>query len=61
MVHRSNIHYSKINQKRKLEKAYKTSSGTIKNETPQEPSSTLHLEVWARYFRHRYSIKLFKN
>ena len=44
MVHSSNIHYSKINQKRKLEKAYKTSSGTTKNETLQEPSSALHLE-----------------
>ena len=42
LVYRSNIYYSKIFQK-----------GNSKDN-----SSTVHLEVWARYFRHRYSIKL---
>ena len=42
LVYRSNIYYSKIYQK-----------GNSKDN-----SSTVHLEVWARYFRHRYSIKL---
>ena len=42
LVYRSNIYYSKIYQR-----------GNWKNN-----SSTLHLEVWTRYFRHRYSIKL---
>ena len=37
MVHRSNIHYYKINQKRKLKRVHKISSGTIKNETSQPP------------------------
>ena len=55
------MHYSKINQKSKLKKAYKMSSGTTKSETSQEPSSALHLEGLAGYFRHRYSVKLFKN
>ena len=31
-----------------------------KNTTSQTPSSTLHLEGWTRYFRHRHSIKLSK-
>ena len=43
-VHWSNIHFSKINQKRKLKNAYQISSGTTKNETSQAPSSALHLE-----------------
>ena len=30
MVHRSSIHYSKINEKGNLKKAYKISSGTTK-------------------------------
>ena len=30
----------------------------IKEEIEKNNSSTLHLEVWTRYFRHRYSIKL---
>ena len=58
MTHRLNIQYSKINQKKKLKKAHKISSGTTKNKTCQESSSALHLKVWARYFRNRYSIKL---
>ena len=61
MVHWSNITYSRINQKRKQKKAYAISSGTTKNETSQTPSWDLHLEGWVRYFRHRYSMKLFKN
>ena len=44
MIHMSNIHYSRINPKRKLKKAYKISSGTTKNETCQAPKSALHLE-----------------
>ena len=46
-VHWSNIHFSKINQKRKLKNAsikFQISSGTTKNETSQAPSSALHLE-----------------
>ena len=42
MVYRSNIYYSEIYQR-----------GNWKNN-----SSSLHLEVWTRYFRHRYSVKL---
>ena len=41
LIYRSNIHYSKIYQK----------------EDCKNNSSTLHLEVWTKYFRHRYSIK----
>ena len=61
MVHRSNIHCSKINQQRKLKKAYKISSGTAKNDTLQAPSLAFHLKRWARYFQHRHAIKLFEN
>ena len=32
-----------------------------KNMISQAPTSTLHLEGWTRYFRHRHSIKLSKN
>ena len=32
-----------------------------KNTTSQAPSSTLHLEGWTRYFRHRHSVKFSKN
>ena len=32
-----------------------------KKMSPPIPSSTLHLEGWARYFRHRHSAKLTKN
>ena len=46
MVHRSNITYSRINQKRKQKKAYAVSSGTTENETSQTPSWGLHLEGW---------------
>ena len=44
-----------------MKKEYTISSGTEKNTTSQAPSSTLHLEVWIRYFRHRNSIRLSKN
>ena len=40
LIYRSNIYYSKIYQR----------------EDWKNNSSTLHLEVWTRYFRHRYSI-----
>ena len=40
MVHRSNIHHSKINQKRKVKKTYTISSGTTKNETSQTQLSS---------------------
>ena len=42
LVYRSNIYHFKIYQRRNW----------------KNNSSTLHLEVWKRYFRHRYSIKL---
>ena len=42
LVYRSNIYYSKIYQR----------------ENWKNNSSTLHLEVWTKYFRNRYSIKL---
>ena len=61
MVHRSNIHCSKINQQRKLKKAYKISSETAKNDTLQAPILAFHLKRWARYFQHRHATKLFKN
>ena len=32
-----------------------------KNTTSQAPNSTIYLEGWTRYFRHRHSIKLSKN
>ena len=44
LVYRSNIYYSKIYQR-----------GNWKSN-----GWTLHLEVWTRYFRHRYQIKLFR-
>ena len=50
MVHRLNIHYSKINQKRKLNKAHNISSGTVKNETSQATNSAIQLEGLAKYF-----------
>ena len=59
MVHRSNVYYSKIYQKRKL-KEYTISPGTEENMIFQVPSSTLHLEEWSRCFRHRHSIKSLK-
>ena len=37
------------------------SSGTGKNTTSQTPSSTLHLDDWSGYFRHRNTIILSKN
>ena len=43
MVHRSNIHYSKINRKWKLKKAYKISSRTTKNGTSRHPAQ---LSTW---------------
>ena len=61
MVHRSYLHYSRIDQKGNWKKIYTTSSGTTKIETSQTPSSVLHLEGWVRYFRLRYSMKLLKN
>ena len=42
-------------------KEYTISSGTEKNTTSQATSSTLNLEGWTRYFRHRHLIKLSKN
>ena len=45
MVNRSNIHYSKINQKRNRKKVYTTSSGTTKNETTLVANSALHFKV----------------
>ena len=59
MVHRSNVHYSKINQKRNWKQYIKFILELQKNETSQTTNSALHLEGWARYFRHRYSIKLY--
>ena len=56
MVHRSNIHYSKMNQKGNWKKHIQFPLELQKNEISQALSSALHLEVWARYFRHRYSI-----
>ena len=32
-----------------------------KNATSQTPSSTLHMDEWTRYFRHKDTIKLSKN
>ena len=61
MVHRPNIHYSKINQKGNWKKHTQFPLELQKNEASQASSSALHLEGWARYFRHRYSIKFFKN
>ena len=43
-----------------MEKEYTISPGTGKNTTSQTPSSTLHLEEQARYFKHRYTIKQYK-
>ena len=50
------------NIKEKTKKEHTNSSVTTKKkETSQAPSSGLHLEGWARYFRHRCSVKLFQN
>ena len=48
-------------KKRKLKKEYSISSGIGINTTSQTPSPTLHLERWTRYFRHRRTVKLYKN
>ena len=40
---------------------YTIFSWTEKNTTYQTPSSNLHFDEWARYFRHRGTIKLSKN
>ena len=42
-------------------KEYTVSSGTGKYTTSQKPSSTLHLQGRTKYFRHRRTIKLYKN
>ena len=55
MVHRSNIYHSKIYQKGNWKKNMQFSL----NE--KVPRSTIHFERWARYLRHRHSIKVFKN
>ena len=44
MVHRSNVHYSKINQKRNWKKYTKFILELQKNETSQATNSALHLE-----------------
>ena len=56
MVHRSNVHYAKVNQKRNRKKYINVILELQKNETSQATNSALHLEGWARYFRHRYSL-----
>ena len=61
MAHRSNIYYSKIYQKGKWKKNIQFRlTRQKKNKTSHAPSLALHLEGWARYFRHRCSIKLCK-
>ena len=45
----------------KLKKEYTISSETGKNTTFKTPSSNLHLVGRTRYFRHRHTIKLYKN
>ena len=40
---------------------YTISSATGRNTTFQTPSSTLHWERRTRYFRHKHTIKLYKN
>ena len=43
-------------------KEYMILSETEKKKTiTQTPSSTIHLDEWSRYFRHRDTIKLSKN
>ena len=57
MLYRSNIHYSKINQKKKLKKATTNWNYKTWDLLGTQSSSPLGKEV--RYFRYRYSIKLF--
>ena len=47
--------------KKEIERIYDFLWNRKKNATFQAPSSTLHLEGWNRYFRHRHSIKLSNN
>ena len=42
-------------------KEYMISCRTGKSTNSKTPISTLHLDDWSRYFRHRDSIKLSKN
>ena len=58
IVERSNIHYSKINQKRSRKKYAQFSLELQKHETIAATNSAQHLEGGDRYFRHRYSIKI---
>ena len=44
-----------------MKKEYTISPGTGKDTTSQTPSSALDLEERTRYFRHRDTIKLYKN
>ena len=44
--------------KKEIEKTITKFPLEQKNITSQAANSTLYLEVWARYYRHRYSIKL---
>ena len=57
MVHRSKYTLFWNVSKRKLKNEYTISPRTIKKDASQEPCSALHFKVWARYFRHRYSLK----
>ena len=57
LVYSSNIYYFEI-IKKEIEKTIQNFLWNEKNMASQTPSSTLHLEVWARCFRHSYSIKL---
>ena len=47
--------------KRKLSKEYTIFSGREKKSVSETPSSTLSLEGWTRYFRHKHTIELYKN
>ena len=55
------ILFSKIYQNGNRKKEYTIFSGTGKNTTSQTPRSTPHLDERTRYFRHRHTIKLYKN
>ena len=58
IVRRSNIQYSRINQKGNWKKHKQF---LLELQKMRPPSSDLHLEGWIRYCRHKYSIKLSLN